>query len=82
MSWIDALALSLTAAGVVSAGIATFLLRDARSGLAIGLDLWTAAGLLRLTGGPSLSHIASAVVIMAVRKMVLFGLRQNPTWPR
>jgi hypothetical protein len=60
---------------VVAAGVLV-LLASARSGswrtsLPVAMELWTGAGLLRLSGAPSWARIGTAVVIVAVRRLVL-----------
>lgn len=42
------------------------------------LDLLLAAGLLRLAAADSLTALASAAAIVAVRKLVVSGLRSAP----
>jgi len=41
----------------------------------MALDLWTAAGLLRLSGAPDTRRLLSAASIVAVRQVVARGLR-------
>ncbi len=47
-----------------------------RTGLGVLLDLLLAAGLLRLAAQPTWTGIATAAAIVAVRKLVGFGLAQ------
>jgi hypothetical protein len=69
------LALLCTGGGLI-AGVAV-LARTGRvlPALAVSLDLWTAAGLLRLAGPPSWPRIAAAAVIIALRRLLAAGLR-------
>ncbi len=70
----DSAATVVTAAGLVCGLVATATGRW-RSGLAMALDLWTAAGLLRLSGAPDTRRLLSAASIVAVRQVVARGLR-------
>lgn len=68
-------ALLCTAAGIL-AGLAVVLSTgEGKLALRVALELWLAAGLLRLAGTPSVSSIATAASILAVRQLVGLGLR-------
>ncbi len=43
-------------------------------GLDAALELWVAAGLLRLAHGPQLERLGATAGIIAVRHLVAFGL--------
>ena len=45
-----------------------------------GLELWVAAGLLRLGFDPEFHRIAAAAAIIATRKLVIYGLKTSPIW--
>lgn len=67
-------ALAIVAASVVVAVVAWLRTRELRSALALLLDLWVAAGLLRLTQDASWRAIAGAAAIIGIRKLVVHGL--------
>jgi hypothetical protein len=77
MTVLDALALAISAAGIAIAMIAASATGQARAGILPLLELWTAAGLLRLAGAPSWSRIASVAAVIAIRKLVMVGLRRS-----
>ena len=68
-------AMVLTAGGVICAAWAVAFTGAWRSGLAMALDLWMAAGLLRLTGEPAVTDLLVAASIVVVRRVVAVGLR-------
>ena len=61
-------------AAVVLAVAAVAATRMLRPGLAVGLDFLMAAGLLRLASAETWTAIASAAVILAVRKLVTWSV--------
>jgi hypothetical protein len=65
---LDALSLLLAAAGVL-------VMASWKKGVPVTMELWTAAGLLRLCGEPSWSRIATAASIIAVRHLVIWRRR-------
>lgn len=64
---------------VTAAGVAVIVVGFAaghwRAGLALALDLWVAAGLLRLSSVTSGTSLLGVAVIIAVRHLVSAGLR-------
>jgi hypothetical protein len=72
---LDQLALLLSAAGLVAGGLVLARTLDWRLALAAAVDLWTAAGLLRLAGPPSWSRLGAAAAVLVVRRLVAVGLR-------
>ena len=64
----------VAAGGLVVVVLATGL-GHWRQGLAAMLDLFLAAGLLRLAGEPGPSQIAAAGAVLVVRRVVNLGLR-------
>jgi hypothetical protein len=70
MSVTEAASLAVSATGVV-AGLVTFA-RARRIGvaLAVSVELWTAAGLLRLSADGTWRAVATAGAIILVRKLV------------
>jgi hypothetical protein len=62
-------AYAVTAAGVL-AGAAGAISGRWREALPLSLDLWTAAGLLRLTADRSWSAVATAAALVLVRRVV------------
>jgi hypothetical protein len=65
LSWLVA------AAGCVVAVVGVGRLRSMRRGLAMALDFWLAAGLLRLSAGNEWGAIAASAAIVVLRKMVM-----------
>ena len=59
----------IVALGVLAA-FACALRGDWRSGTALGLDIWLAAGLLNLATTTTWSSIATVAIIVFIRKMV------------
>ena len=72
---LDALALLVTAGGLAGLVLAVARTGRWRAGLGFALDLWTAAGLLRLAGDVTWSRIAAAAAVVVVRRLVGFGWR-------
>lgn len=70
----DAAALVVTVSGLVVMAIAAFI-GAWRMGLKVAVDLWLAAGLLRLGFEPDFDRLAPAAAIVAVRQVVGIGLR-------
>lgn len=76
---IDALAVMVTAGGVVSGVMVLAAVRDGILALRVGLEFWMAAGMLRLAAPPSWRTLAAAAGILAVRQLVIYGLRSTRT---
>jgi hypothetical protein len=72
---LSAIALGFAAAGLVALVLAGIVTRDPRSGLPIMLELWMAAGLLRLSDNPSWETVSTAAIIVVIRTVVVRGLR-------
>jgi hypothetical protein len=72
-------ALACVLAGLVSGGLAAVIARDVRIGLRVALDLWLAAGLLRLAMPQSDDQLLAAAAIIAVRQLVVAALRRSPS---
>ncbi|MEV0001691.1 hypothetical protein AB0H28_05310 [Micromonospora sp. NPDC050980] len=62
------------AAGLLAGLVVLVVARDGRLALRVALDLWLAAGLLRLALPPSWDQLLSAAAIIAVRQLVGLGL--------
>ena len=62
-------ALIVTAAGLIVAVVALARTRRARLALALLLDFFTAASLLRLAAPPSWAALGAAVLIIAIRQL-------------
>jgi hypothetical protein len=75
---IDAAALICTAAGLLVGALAMVRTRQLTTALPCVLDLFTAAGMLRLTGATSWEAPATAGGILLIRHLVSRGLRQHP----
>lgn len=64
----------------VGSGIFVFLLGLLTPGqllkaIPLSLDFWTAAGLLKLSGGPSSKTILTAALLILIRKLTNFSLK-------
>ena len=90
MSVVDEAAAVLGVAGVACVVVATVLGGRWRLGLRHALDLWLAAGLLRLSGDPSWDQVTAAAALVAARRLIGVGLRigsharaaPRPAWGR
>jgi hypothetical protein len=69
------LALLVTAAALVAGLVALVATRRPAAALPVFLDLLVAAGLLRLVGQPSWQALATAAVILVLRRLIGLGLR-------
>jgi hypothetical protein len=74
MSLLAQVSTAVTAAGVAAVVIG-FVRGFWRAGLGLALDLWVAAGLLRLSSVTSGTSLAGVAVIIVVRHVVSAGLR-------
>jgi hypothetical protein len=68
-------ALLVTAAGLLVGGLALAKTRQIPLSLAVLLDFFTAAGLLRLVGPPTWSRLATVALTITVRQLASRGLR-------
>lgn len=73
---IQAAALVCTLLGLLSAAAVLVRSRDGRLCLKVLLDFLASAGLLRLADDPTWRTILTAVTVIAIRKLVSFGLAQ------
>lgn len=74
-----AIALVVVAGSVVLATAAALRTRNVLAGVPLMLELWIAAGLLRLTQDASWTKIAAAAALIAIRKVVGHGLLESRT---
>ena len=74
MNLLSTLALGFVVAGVVSALAASAATREVRAGLPMMMELWTAAGVVRLGNDPGWNTIVTAAIVLALRKLVLLGM--------
>lgn len=72
----SAAAVLVTAAGLVVFAVGAVRRHSVRGGLGFALELWLAAGLLRLTGDIGWERIAVVAVIVTVRRVVGGALRR------
>ena len=72
-------ALTLSAAGVVAGLVAVVTMRRFGLALAAALELWTAAGLLRLTADATWKPLATAAAIIVIRKLVASTINRKPS---
>ncbi len=75
MATVDVLAVVLVARGIGVWLLTTATTQRGMAAIPAMLDLWTAAGLLRLSGSASWQRIAAAAALVAVRKLVIRGRR-------
>ncbi|MET8310596.1 hypothetical protein [Micromonospora sp. NPDC005173] len=79
---IGVLVTAVTALALV-AGVVTVLSTGAgRTAIRVLLDLLTAAGVLRLAGGPGWTDLAGAAAIIALRQLLWAALGAAPPWSR
>jgi hypothetical protein len=65
-----AASLAIAAAGILAGMIVATRTRSLREGIRVALDLWTAAGLLKLAADASWSAIAVAAIVVALRHLI------------
>ncbi len=75
---VNAAALAIVSASIVIALVAFLRTHQLRQAMSFMLDLWVAAGLLRLSQDASWTAIAGAVALIAVRKLVVYSLDSSP----
>lgn len=75
---IEYASLTCVAAGVASGALALAVGRDPRMALRVALDLWLAAGLLRLMLAAGWEELLAAAAVVAVRQIV--GVALHHTW--
>jgi hypothetical protein len=71
---LDAGAVALTLLGMVVAGLGTAA-AEPRAGLLLLLDLWTGAGLVRLSSDLDWKKLATAALVIAIRKLTAHRLK-------
>jgi uncharacterized membrane protein len=82
MNVIDAASLTVSGAGVVAGAATLAATRRAALALAIALELWTAAGLLKLTAEGTWRSVATAGMILLLRKLVVSAIKRPPVTAR
>ena len=70
-------ATALTAAGLVAGFLALAVTRRPGLALTVFLDFLLAAGLLRLADDPTWRQLATAAVVVALRRLLGVGLRSG-----
>lgn len=70
-------ALLLSFGGVIVGVLAAAAARRIRAGVAPMLELWTAAGLVRLSADTTWTTIATAAIIVFVRQLVVRALGRS-----
>jgi hypothetical protein len=68
--------LACVTAGLISGALALVIARDVRVAMRVALDLWLAAGLLRLALPSSAAQLLGVATIILVRQLVGTALRQ------
>jgi hypothetical protein len=66
------------AGGLVAGLLVLGVSRDARAALRVALDMWLAAGLLRLALPPAWDQLLAAAAILVIRQLVRLSLRRAP----
>ena len=74
MSYSDAASLVLMLLGFVVALMGVVILRAPMVGVSVMLELWTGAGLIRLSAGGSWTAIAVAALVIVMRRIVMSQL--------
>lgn len=72
------IALLLTALGLGCGLLVLARLGDIQQALAVLLDFLLAAGLVRLSDHPSYQSLATAAIVIAIRKVVVTGMGRGP----
>jgi hypothetical protein len=72
---LDSTSRAITAGALIAGLLTVVTTRRPALALSVFLDLLVAAGLLRLAGDPSWQAIATAAAIIALRRLIGFGLR-------
>lgn len=76
-------ALAIVVASLLIALVAWLRTHQPRVGIGFMLDLWLAAGLLRLSVDATWQRIAGAAVLIVVRKLAVYSLESaRPASPR
>ncbi len=78
MTLAERAALALTAAGALAALVGSAATGRPRAALPMALELWTAAGLMKLTADRSWSAVALAAALVAVRRVLARSLLASP----
>ena len=73
-SLVDQASLLCVLAGLLAGAATLASVRRTTLAVAVALELWTAAGLLRLTGEPSMRAVATAAGVLLVRRLVTINL--------
>jgi hypothetical protein len=76
---VSEIALLVTVGGFVVVVLGTLLTGEGRGPLRAALDLWVAAGMLRLTVATDLPALTTAAALLAIRQLVGLGLRSRAT---
>ena len=71
-----AVSLAVAAAGIFAGMVVALRTRSLREGIRVALDLWTAAGLLKLAADASWAAIAIAAIVVALRHLISANLLQ------
>lgn len=66
--------LVLSGMGIFVALVGAMTRRRIRAGLPMALEIWTAAGMLKLSGAPTWTSMAVVAVFIALRRVVNLGL--------
>ncbi|MDI1464578.1 DUF1622 domain-containing protein [Catellatospora sp. KI3] len=78
---IDLASLACVAAGLLAGGLVLATSGTARLALAVALDFWLAAGLLRLSLPASWQAVAAAAAILLIRRLLGAALRHSAAAP-
>ena len=76
MTVMVAASLVVSAFGVVAGLVVFGAKREPKLAVGVALELWTAAGLLRLTAEGTWRTLTAAGAIIAVRKLVVWSMRR------
>jgi len=71
---LDGIALGLTAAALIAAGVVLVATRRPAAAMPVLLEFLTAAGLVRLAAEPTWSRLLGAAAVVAVRRLLVGGL--------
>ena len=77
MSAYDLLATVVAVAALLAAAIVGIRMRAPLQAVHVLLDLLLAAGLLRLTAAPTVERAVSVALLIVIRRLASYGLRQG-----
>jgi len=72
---VQALAAVVTGAGLAAGVVVLLATAKGLFALRVGVEFWTAAGMLRLVGDPGWHALVTAAVVLALRQLLAYAQR-------